>query len=427
MTVFSIAAVLLMAGALLFILPTLLRKEAVANRHALRDEVNLSVLRDQLRELDADLEAGTIDADGYASSRQELERRVVEDVQPGVISTGSAEGKRWMAVVLGLAIPALAVALYLLLGSPAGLDPEKVAAPKAQAHEVTAEQIEAMVTTLSQRLKSKPDDAEGWSMLARSYNAMGRFAEAAQAYERLVKLVPNDANLLADYADTLAMSLNKSLQGEPEKLIARALAADPKNVKALALSGSASFERRDYQGAIAQWKKILLLVPPDSDIARSTKTSIGEAETRAADPAGAQAPLAAAPADTAAPAAPAASTPAAAPGAEVAGTVELDAALRSKVSDTDTVFIFARAAQGPRFPLAALRKQVKDLPLSFVLDDSMSMVPTAKLSGFPMVVVGARISKTGSATPSAGDFEGVTEPVRPGTKDLKIRISTQRQ
>ena len=113
--------------------------------------------------------------------------------------------------------------------------------------------------------------------------------------------------------------------------------------------------------------------------------------------------------------------------AKVAGTVELDAALRSKVADTDTVFIFARAAKGPLFPLAVLRKQVKDLPASFVLDDSMSMTPDAKLSSFPMVVVGARISKSGSAIPSAGDFEGVTEPVRPGAKGLKIRINSQRQ
>ncbi|HCN87684.1 MAG TPA: c-type cytochrome biogenesis protein CcmI, partial [Oxalobacteraceae bacterium] len=113
-------------------------------------------------------------------------------------------------------------------------------------------------------------------------------------------------------------------------------------------------------------------------------------------------------------------------GTEVAGTVELDPALRSQVAENDTVFIYARAAQGPRFPLAVLRKQVKDLPLSFVLDDSMSMTPVAKLSDFPLVVVGARISKTGNATPSAGDLEGSIAPVPPGSKGLKIRISTRR-
>lgn len=420
MTVFSILAVLMAAGALLFVLPTLLRKEAVVTSHALRDEVNLTVLRDQLRELDADLAAGTIDATGHASARQELERRVAEDVQPHAAVIGSTAGKRWTAVVVGLAMPLIAVSLYLLLGSPAGLDPSKVSAPKDQAHEVTEEQIVNMVAGLANRLKDKPDDVEGWSMLARSYNALGRFADAADAYARLVKLLPGNADMLADYADTLAMSLNKSLQGEPEKLIMRALEADPKNIKALALSGSAAFERRDYQAAVTQWKKILLLVPPESDIARSTMSSIGEAQALAGEPAGAQAPVVAA--------APVAAAPvAAAAAAEVGGTVELDPALRAKVADTDSVFIFARAAEGPRFPLAVLRKQVKDLPVSFVLDDSMSMVPNAKLSGFPMVVVGARISKSGSATPTAGDLEGLTEPVKPGAKGLKIQINSQRK
>jgi cytochrome c-type biogenesis protein CcmH len=430
MIAFWIVAVLLMAGALLFVLTPLLRKDEVAHPHALRDEVNLMVLRDQLHELDADRAAGTIDAAAYESARRELERRVAEDVQPGTKIAKSVPRKNAVGVLVGVSLPVVAVSLYFLLGSPAGLDPAQTAAPKEAAHEVTEEQIQAMVTGLAQRLKESPEDVQGWSMLARSYNALGRFSEAADAYARLVKLVPGNADMLADYADTLAMSLNKSLQGEPEKLIARALEADPKNIKALALAGSAAFERRDYPAAITQWKKILAIVPADSDIARSTGDSISEAQTLAAGkPATPPAPMAAAPApSTPAPApAPAAQAAPNAAAAEVAGTVELDAALRAQVADTDTVFIFARAAQGPRFPLAALRKQVKDLPTAFVLDDSMSMVPDAKLSSFPMVVVGARISKSGSATPAAGDLEGLTEPVRPGTKNLKIRINAQRK
>ncbi len=413
MTVFLIIATLLLAGALLFILPTLLRKAAVVNPHALRDEVNLSVLRDQLHELDADLATGTINASAHESARHELERRVAEDVQPATAGMGAATDKRWTAGVVSLSVPLVAISLYLVLGSPAGLDPAQVVAPKEQAHGLSQEQIVSMIATLAQRLQNEPDNAQGWSMLARSYTALGRFGEAADAYARLVKLTPGNAAVLADYADTLAMSLNRSLQGEPEKVIAQALAADPKNVKALSLSGSAAFERRDYQGAVTQWKKILVLVPPESDMALSTQNSIRQAQEQAS------VPRAAPVAGSRAAAAPA--------GTEVAGTVELDAALRSQVADTDSVFIFARAAEGPRFPLAVLRKQVKDLPASFVLDDSMSMLPNAKLSGFTMLVVGARISKSGSATPSAGDFEGVTEPVRPGTKGLKIRINSQRK
>ena len=220
MTVFLIVACLLTATALLFVLVPLMRKEAVTHPHALRDEVNLMVLRDQMSELDADLAAGTIDATAYQNSRQEIERRVVEDVQPGA-ALSAASSKRPMAWLVGLALPVLATAMYFTLGAPGGLDATQVA-PKNAAHEVTTEQIENMVAALSERLKTAPGDAEGWGMLARSYNALGRYGQAVDAYAHLVKLVPDNAEVLADYADILAMSRDKSLLGEPEKLVTRA-------------------------------------------------------------------------------------------------------------------------------------------------------------------------------------------------------------
>ncbi|MFI4940442.1 MAG: c-type cytochrome biogenesis protein CcmI [Burkholderiales bacterium] len=425
MTAFLIAAALMLVAALFFILPTLLRKESGGAAHVQRDALNLAVLRDQLRELDADRATGAIDVAGYESARQELERRVAEDVRPAMHAV-AAPGKPWTAIAVAVMVPAAAAALYWFFGTPAGLDPLKVAG-EAPVQTVSQAQIVDWVNKLAARLKEKPDDAGGWDMLARSYNTMGRFGEAADAYAHLVKLAPPNAALLADYADSLAMSLNKNLQGEPEKLINRALEIDPNNIKALALSGGASFERHDYLAAIAQWKKIQALAPPDSEITRSVTSSIAEAQTLAglsptASAAGPGAPAEAA-SGTADQASPQASAPSSA-ATQVSGTVELDAALRPQVADTDSVFIFARAAEGPRFPLAVLRKQVKDLPITFVLDDSMSMMPNARISAFPLVMVGARISKTGSATPSAGDLEGLGEPVHPGAKDLKIRINS---
>lgn len=425
MTTFLIVAALLTAGALLFVLPTLLRAAPAGPAHARHDEVNLTVLRDQLRELDADLAAGAISAAAYQGARGELERRVAEDVQPGAAPIGAATRQGKIAGALALALPALAAALYLQIGTRAGLDPALLNAPaqQEQGHAVTDEQIADMVQGLAKRLAEHPDDAEGWSMLARSYNAMGRFAEASSAFARLAQLLPQDANVLADYADALAMAQNKTLLGEPERLVERALAADPNNIKALALSGSGAFERRDFARAVVQWEKILALVAPDSEIARSTAGSIEQARALAG---GSAAPAQAAPA---APVQAAPAAQAAAPGAgpATAGTVELDPALRAKVADSDTVFIYARAAQGPRFPLAVLRKQVKDLPLRFALDDTMSMVPNAKLSNFPQVVVGARISKSGDATAQAGDLEGATDPVAPGAQGLTIVINSQRK
>jgi len=455
MTVFLIVAVLLSAAALAFVLPPLLRNDARAVHAAPRDAVNLAVLRDQLRELDGDLAAGTIDAAGHASAMQELERRVAEEVQPedvqpddvqpqdmqtqeraaGVAGDGGpkiGDGSRraWSAIVLGLGVPLLAAGLYLFLGTPAGLDRTKVAPQDEQAPQVTREQLTGMVEGLAQRMQTKPDDLEGWNMLARSYALLGRFDDAAKTYAHVIKLAPGNAELLADYADALAMSQNKSMQGMPEKLIAQALRIDPKNIKALALYGSAAYERHDYQEAATRWKKILSLVPPDSELGRATASNIDEAQSQAGGQRMSSANSSANPSSAAADGSSSAAKPAAAGAAiEISGTVELDPALRAKVGAGDTVFVFARAAdgQGPRFPLAALRLQVKDLPAKFVLDDSMGVVDGVKMSAFPHVLLGARISKSGSATPAAGDLEGLSTAVAPGAHGVKIHIDTQRK
>jgi cytochrome c-type biogenesis protein CcmH len=420
MTAFLIGAALMLATALVFILPTLLRKQSASTVHVQRDALNLEVLRDQLRELNADREAGVIDEAGYENSRRELEQRVAEDVRPGTQTIVAQTGKPWTAIGLAILVPVVAAALYFTVGNRDGLDPSKVVAASSQEN-ITPEQINGMVEKLARRLKDTPDDIEGWTMMARSYAALGRFKDAADAYAHLTKLLPQDADMLADYADALAMANNRTMQGEPEKAILQALQLDPKNIKALALSAVADSERHDYNGAVAQWRKIMALAPPDSDLARSVGSNINEALALAGTPATNGATGTSATSDTAK----ANAAPPAAAGAQVSGSVELDPALRSQVSDTDTVFIFARAVDGPRFPLAVLRKQVKDLPATFTLDDSMAMMPNAKLSDFPQVLVGARISKSGSATPGVGDLEGITEPLKPGAKNVKIRINSQ--
>jgi cytochrome c-type biogenesis protein CcmH len=401
---FLIGAVLLLIMAMAFVLPPLLRSGPP--RQARRDEINLSLLRDQLSEIDADRAAGLISPLASASARHDLAQRVVEEVRAQPVVVKGASGAPWTASFIGFAIPVVAMALYVLLGAPIALDPMQAGSEGNTAHALTPQQIEAMVDTLATRLKDRPDDVEGWQMLARSYNALERYREASDAYANLVRLRPDDAALLADYADTLAMSLNRSLQGKPEKLIDRALAIDPDNLKAIALSGTAAFERRDYAAAVKRWERIMHLAPANSEIAISTAASIDDAKKMMRLPS-------------------ADGQVANAGNTRVEGIVELDPVLRSAVAESDTVFVFARAAAGPRAPLAVLRKSVKELPLTFVLDDSMSMVAGAKLSDFPLVVVGARISKSGSATPGAGDLEMLSDPVAPGTKGLKIRISAK--
>jgi cytochrome c-type biogenesis protein CcmH len=186
-----------------------------------------------------------------------------------------APRQRWPLVLIVAAVPALAASLYAGIGNPKGLlpPPESV-----QAGAVGPEQIESMVTRLAQRLAKQPDDADGWRMLARSYETLRRFDQAADAYRHLLELEPQNPDLLVDYAVVLGMTLNRTLVGEPEALIGRALAIDPNHIQALALSGSAALERGDVASAVKPWKKILALVPADSDIGKSIAENIAKAQ-----------------------------------------------------------------------------------------------------------------------------------------------------
>ena len=219
--------------------------------------------------------------------------------------------------------------------------------------------------------------------------------------------VPGNATLLADLADVVAMAQGKRLAGEPARLIQQALDADPRHVKALALAGSVAFEARDHSAARGYWERVLALVPPDSDIARSMQGSIAQATKL-------EAALTAA--------APATAPAQAAVAGALTGEVSLSPALASRVAPGDTLFVFARAAEGPRMPLAIVRRPVGEWPASFSLDDAMAMAPNLKLSGFAQVVVSARISRSGNATPQSGDLIGQSAPVAPGVQGLRIVV-----
>jgi cytochrome c-type biogenesis protein CcmH len=382
-----------------------------------RDAVNVSVYRDQMRELEADLATGVLSRDRYDEARRELERRLLEDAASAAQPVKAAPRTRYAALVVGVTIPVVAGMLYMVTGTPGALDVERVAAE--QSHAMDRQQMEALVERLAQKLReSKEPNAEGWAMLARSYNSMGRFEDAVAAYKTALKAGPPDARLLADYADALAMVQGRTLAGEPEKLIQQALKLDPQNVKALALAGTVAFDKKNYREAAAHWEKILAVVPPESETAQAIKGSIAEARSLAGLPA--DAPAASAQAGQAQ-AQPVAKT---STGASVAGEIRLDPALASRIAPSDTVFIFARPANGSRMPLAVLRKTVSELPTQFVLNDAMAMSPDSKLSAHSEVVVGALVTKTGSAMAQSGDLEGMSKPVKVGAAGMVVTINT---
>ncbi len=379
------------------------------------DDSAVAALRLQLEQLTALKQSGVLGDAPYDEARQALERRIVDAVVDAPPATASPDPISSKSLLLGLAgfVCAVAVAGYAWLGTPRALDMAAVAsaaAPAGTAPPITAEQVETMIESLAARLKDNPDDAAGWAMLGRSYAAIGRHDQAEPALKRALALHGDDAVLLTDYADALAMVNGRNLEGEPSRLIERALKIDPSNIKALALAGTHAFVRKDYAAALRHWEKLAQLAP-SGEMAQQIQGGIDEARKLSGTPAPTTAQVA---------------TPTLAlalPGASVSGTVALDPALVAKARPDDTLFVFARAAEGSRMPLAILRKQVKDLPLRFTLDDSMAMTPTARLSSASRVVVGARISARGDATPQAGDLQGFSAPVAPGAAGLKVQIS----
>lgn len=329
-----------------------------------------------------------------------------------------------LRLIGGLAVAVLAVAAlgYWQTGSPSLLrpGPDAPQAAAADPHAAAASgasamaQISAMVDNLAERMKQHPDDAEGWTMLARSYTVLGRFSEALPAYRRAIELVPNNATLLADYADAIAATKGSANNPESEALVAQALRVEPNHVKALALAGTAAFDRGEFAVAVARWQKIVDQLPPGSDLAQKVQASIAEARERGG-PALAQA--------TPPPAVQAA--PAGAAGGKLSGTVTLEPALRAQAAPGDTLFVFARPASGGRMPLAVLRAKVADLPLKFTLDDSMAMAPGMTISSAGQVTVSARVSKSGNALPQPGDLAGEAgAAVAPGASGIAVHIGS---
>ncbi len=291
MILFWVICALLIVIALAFVLPPALqRSEENIVSDDERRQANIEVYRDQLSELEADRLNGIVAEDQYAVDRDEIERRLLEDTATtrSKKTTGAAPiNARNTAYLLGIGLPLVAIVLYMRVGEPDRItNPAPVSAPPSAASaappERTQEQIEANVAKLAERLKSSPNDAQGWTMLARSYSSMEKYSEAANAYAKATELNPKDADLLAEYAFVTGMAEGRSLEGKPTEIINRALKVDPENAKALQLAGSAAFQAKDYKKAIDYWQRVLKKVPPGSEVAETITARINEAKTLAA-------------------------------------------------------------------------------------------------------------------------------------------------
>lgn len=408
MIAFVVVAALLVVGALLVLVPPLFgvggRRISEEDAGAAQARTALSVLREQLADLEAEHAAGRVSDGDYQRTREELERRALDEGETQPAAQARQPARVW-GVAIALLVPALAAVIYLAVGQPDGLDPLKVAGHDGQ--EVTPEQVEEMVATLAERLKTDPENPQGWFMLARAYNVMGRFDEAATAYAELASRVPDDAQVLADWADALAAAKNHNLAGEPTRLIDKALALDPDNIKALALSGSAAFQIEDYARAVAQWERIMTMLPPENELAMSIRGGINEARARGGLP----------------PSAAAEPVVAGGAGVTLAGRLTLSPELAGKAEADDAIFIYVRPVEGG-MPFAILRHTVADLPLEFDFSGVPSMAGNRPIP--TQVAIGARISKHGTAGAQPGDLEAAVQSVAPDAQRINLLIDSER-
>jgi len=406
MTAFWIAAGFLTALVLVALCWPLLRRRQAT--HASRKAINTAIYRDQMAELERDLASGALSQADHAAARDELERCVLEDVAADDAATPAEAPRRISrtAAVLALALPVAAISLYFVLGTPAALD------PTAQQAAPTADEIEKMVATLAAKLEKNPDNPQGWVMLGRSYKALGRFDDAARAFDKAGPAMESEPELMLEVAELSAEINQGKIEGKGLELLRQVLKDQPDNPQALVLAGTDAYFRQNYADAVRHWERVLAQVAPDSQDAQNLSAGIDKARslmgggkpTPAPDkpPAKAAAPSAA--------------------GTQVTGRVDLAPALKAKAAPDDIVYIFARATQGPRMPLAVVRARVADLPMDFKLDDSMAMSPELKLSSAAELRIEARVSKTGDAIAKPGDLTGEIAPVKAGASGLKLSI-----
>jgi cytochrome c-type biogenesis protein CcmH len=288
MILFWVIAAIMVAIALAFVLPPLLAT-ADAKPEDASKESNVSVYRDQLAELDADLRNGIISEEQYQQDRDAIERRMLEDVsadEGDAAKLSAVSSDRRPAYAIAVAIPVLAIALYLQIGNPRLQPQGRPAAPADSSaadssqpdSQMTQPNIQANVAALEKRLEQNPNDVQGWTMLARSYTSMEKYQQASDAYAKATALKTDDADLWADYAFTTAMTNGQRLQGKPQELIAKSLKLDPDNPKALELAGSAAFETKDYKQAVVYWQRLLAKTPAGSELARTIGQRLDQAK-----------------------------------------------------------------------------------------------------------------------------------------------------
>lgn len=388
---------------------------------------NIAILRQQYDELEADHKAGRVSDDEYEETRGEIETRVLEESKDPEDAVPLKSGRQgvYAAFALVVLVPVASFLLYLELGSPIAMDPDftrqQEQMQKMSGQHSVAELAE-QVKFLEERLKEHPDNADGWMMLARTSAAVKNWKKSSEAFEQVNRLVPDNADVLADWADVMAAAQDGNLEGRPKELIEKALAVDPRHWKALALMGTLCYNKGDYEGAVKYWSRMLADVEQGSEEWRQIMENIEQARRAGGlppDPSiGSLEP---------AQGASSAAQPAAAANAVITGEVDVSPEMKAKIRPEDTVFVYARPIEGSKMPVAFASFKAKDLPIKFKLDAQSQMGMGMKtLADVTEAYVEARVSRSGNFMPASGDLEGAADgKVAVGTQGVRVIITRQ--
>jgi cytochrome c-type biogenesis protein CcmH len=429
MSTFTLLATLLVAASLAIILLPFLRGP-VGGAVTSRRGTNLSVRRDQLAELERERDNGVLDQTQFERACADVERMAAEELLAGTnaVQTSATPGLG-VAMLLAVALPAFALVWYGTADGFRAPGPDNAAAAAGgqSAGEPPHEDLASMTSKLEARLREDPNSVEGWFLLARTHHAAQRYDDAVTAYERARKLAPADADVLADYADTLAMAQGRKLAGKPAELLLQALAAKPEHPKALLLAGSAAFEAGDFRNAATYWERATRVTAAGTEFGDTARAALADARRRLGEPVDfatlgqsqGVAPAAAQPTTAAS----AGKPDSGASASTVEGSVKLAPALAAKAGPDDTVFVIARAVKGPPMPLAVKRFKVRDLPIKFSLSDADAMMPELTISKIGEIVVLARISRSGEPKAASGDLEAISAPLKAPQRDIALEIS----
>jgi cytochrome c-type biogenesis protein CcmH len=390
----------LIAFAIALLVPALLRRPIQPSQS--RSSVNIGIARERERELRRELQEDVLSEADYDQARAELEINLLNDLDQGQgpASAPIRTSAPVTATLLAVLMPLAALGLYLFLGNPGALDPSPVlAAQQLTSAPPSATDVDAMLSKLRERLLERPDDVRGWTLLANALMGTGRYPEAVTAYERLGQLEPRNPEFLVRLADALAMSNNGSLTGQATQLITEALALDPEQIQGLWLAGIAAEERGEPIQALAFWRRLEPLVIDQPELLSEVRVMIGRASAELQkNQTEMTAPL------------------------RVAVSITPD--LLGSVTSEDTLFLYARAPDGPPMPVAARKLPALPLPRQITLDDRAAVMTGGSLLSHPQLVVGVHISRSGNALKSSGDLLGMTNPFDPTqTQELAVVVN----